>query len=82
MTDKRTNISVYWSAPSANIDSFLSKTAGIMQFPSSFMQAMCTKDSCLPSPFSQESELGPGNIQAVKKHRRFLLCMPAFCFSL
>lgn len=50
MTDRRVNItSVYWSDPSANIDSFLSKTAGIMQFPSSVMQALCRKDSCLPS---------------------------------
>lgn len=83
MTDRRVNIiSVYWSDPSANIDSFPSKTAGIMQFPSSVMQPMCRKDSCLTSPFSQERELKPGAIWAVKKHRRFLLRMPAFCFSL
>lgn len=83
VTDRRVNISsVYWSDPSANIDSFPSKTAGIMQFPSSVMQAMCRKDSCLPSPFSQESELKPATIQAIKKHTRFLLRMPAFFFSL
>lgn len=83
MTDRRVNIiSVYWSDPSANIDSFPSKTAGIMQFPSSVRQAMCRKDSCLTSSFSQERELKPGAIRAVKKHRRFLLRMPAFCFSL
>jgi len=58
MTDGKINIIlIYWPDPSASIDSFLSKTAVIMLFPCSVQQATCRKDCCLPSPFSQESEL-------------------------